>query len=109
MISYIENISETPPSRVRALLEPLNPAWEEGYMTTIEMMRAEVGAEERAEGQAEGRAEMLMILLAARFGPVPDDVAGDVRGAGSDQLRDWLTLAATANSLDEVFPRRKGS
>ena len=93
ILQYIRNKSETPASRVQALLAPLGPQVEEEFMSTISMVRDET------------RAEALMEVLAARFGEVPEDVASDVRAATDQQLLAWLRVAATAGSRDEAFSR----
>lgn len=105
IFAYIRNKSETPADRVRALLAPLGPQVEEEFVSTISMARDEGIAEGRAEGEAKGRAAALMEVLAAKFRPVPEDVAEAVRAATGDQLGAWLRAAATANTFDEVFGR----
>ncbi|MBP2189363.1 hypothetical protein [Nocardia goodfellowii] len=48
-------------------------------------------------------AEILLGQLAAKFGPMPADVALSVRSANFDQLALWASRVLTATSLDEVF------
>jgi Domain of unknown function (DUF4351) len=53
------------------------------------------------EGKAEGEAEVLVRVLRARFGTVPDEVAAQIRQtADVQQLERWLDLASTTTSLD---------
>jgi hypothetical protein len=76
-------------------------------MTTIEMARAEGRAEERAETNSKA-ATALKVQLAARFRvAVPADVEALVDSATIDQLLTWMTIAANAKTLDEVFPNRR--
>jgi hypothetical protein len=71
--------------------------------------RAKGEAEGRAKGEAEGRAKgeaaMLIRFLAARGFDLPDSIRERVMACGNlDQLGAWADAAATAISLDEVFP-----
>jgi hypothetical protein len=71
--------------------------------------RAKGEAEGRAKGEAEGRAKgeaaMLIRFLAARGFDLPDSIRERVMARGNlDQLGAWADAAATAISLDEVFP-----
>lgn len=57
-----------------------------------------------ARGRAEGEAEMLLRILAARGFTVTDDVRERVRSCGDTaQLEAWGDLAATAETLKEIF------
>lgn len=70
----------------------------------VEQGRAEGQAEGQAEGLAKGRADGLLAVLAARGIEVPDDIRKRITScADNDQLVRWLTAAATADSLDDVF------
>jgi hypothetical protein len=54
-----------------------------------------------ARGKAEGEAAALLRVLRARFGAVPDELAGRIlQAADLPQLERWLDLASTAASLD---------
>jgi hypothetical protein len=71
--------------------------------------RAKGEAEGRAKGEAEGRAKgeaaMLLRMLAALGFDVPDGIRDRVLGCNDlDQLGAWADAAATARSLDDVFP-----
>jgi hypothetical protein len=47
--------------------------------------------------------EVLLDLLQQRFGPVPEEAAGKVAAASSQQLRAWIRRVLTATALDEVL------
>lgn len=58
----------------------------------------------RAEGKAEGKAESVPTVLAARSIALPDDVRE--RNSTCDDLAlldRWLTRAATATTVEELF------
>jgi hypothetical protein len=105
ILQYIRNRSETPASRVEALLPPLGPQVQEEYMSTLSMVRDEAKAEGEAAGEARGLALALMEVLVGKFGEVAEDVATEVRAASDDQLRAWLRVAGNAGTLDQVFSR----
>ncbi|NBP36567.1 MAG: DUF4351 domain-containing protein, partial [Betaproteobacteria bacterium] len=46
---------------------------------------------------------VLQRLLTKRFGPLPNDVLGQIRSASSTQIDSWLDRVLDAASLDEVF------
>ena len=60
---------------------------------------------DHAEGHAEGRAEMLLHLLTARFGPLPETVTARVKKAGPADLERWGEALLAASSLVEIFGR----
>ncbi|MFI6480218.1 hypothetical protein ACIBH1_19940 [Nonomuraea sp. NPDC050663] len=71
--------------------------------------KAEGQAEGRAKGKAEGKAEeaakMLALVLEARGLPVTPQVAARITACTDpERLEGWTRLAATADSLDDVFP-----
>lgn len=57
----------------------------------------------RAEGKAEGKAELLLTLLAAKFGSLPDAVERRVRSGSSSQLDEWGGALLGAALLEQVF------
>lgn len=61
-------------------------------------------AEGRAEGEARGEARALLTVLAARGLEVSDDARARIDGCDDpDQLNLWISRAATAESVDDVF------
>jgi hypothetical protein len=59
-------------------------------------------AEGWAEGLAEGRAQMLLALLASRFGPLTEATQVRVRGAQDAQLDAVAERIFTAQTLEEA-------
>lgn len=91
LLTYIELVSETPDSELGRLAASLGPDAEKVYMTTAEMIRTQ------------DRSEMLIKVLDARFGPLPESLPRKVRKASSNQLEKWAIRAATVATLDDVF------
>lgn len=91
LVTYIENVGETPTEELHDLFAQLGPTAEEAYVTTAEMLRAE------------GRAEALVQLLSLKFGPLPPAALEVVHAASSDQLAIWTGRVLSAGTLDEVL------
>jgi len=70
-------------------------------------LRAEGKLEGKAEGKAggevTGRADLLVQLLAARFGIVPKPVRARIAAASSEQLSRWAIRCIDSESLAQVF------
>lgn len=58
-----------------------------------------------ARGKSRGKGDALVLLLAQRFGPLPDAVISRVERASDTDLDTCLSLVLTAPSLDQVFAR----
>ncbi|MET8001036.1 hypothetical protein [Nonomuraea glycinis] len=57
-----------------------------------------------AKGEAKGEARSLLLVLAARGFTVPDDTRARITACTDlDQLERWLTRAATAQTLEDLF------
>ena len=55
-------------------------------------------------GEAKGEARSLLLVLAARGFTVPDDTRNRITACTDlDQLERWLTRAATAQTLEDLF------
>ncbi|MFG3439467.1 hypothetical protein ACGF0J_19685 [Nonomuraea sp. NPDC047897] len=66
--------------------------------------KAEGKAEGRTEGQAEAAARSVLLVLEARGFDVPDDIRARIAAcADLTQLQTWLTRAATAQTLQDLF------
>ena len=66
--------------------------------------KAEGKAEGRAEGKAEAKAEGVVTVLTARGFAIDDATRATITGCSdTEQLNVWLTRAATAATLGEVF------
>jgi hypothetical protein len=57
----------------------------------------------RAEGHSEERRELVLQLLARRFGVLPPEIEERVAKAEMSELQDWAMRLLDARSLDEVF------
>jgi predicted transposase YdaD len=65
--------------------------------------RREGRDEGRREGRAEGQRGMLLDLLAARFGVLPDAVAARVQAAPLTDLARWAKRLLSAATLEDVL------
>lgn len=67
----------------------------------------EIAAEERAEGRQEGRqegeAQLLLRLLAKRFGQLPPWVVERLEKASIEQLESWCERILDAQTLENIF------
>ena len=57
----------------------------------------------RAEGRDDGQREIVLRLLARRFGSLPREAEERVATAEMDELERWAMRLLDAHSLDEVF------
>ena len=65
--------------------------------------KAEGKVEGKAEGKAEGRIELILKLLALRFGPLTEAAQARVRGAQDAQLDALAERMLTAKTLEEAL------
>ena len=56
-----------------------------------------------ARGELRGAANVVLRLLARRFGAVPDDIERRVRSADADMVQRWGDRVVDAETLDDVF------
>jgi len=64
----------------------------------------EIGeARGEARGELRGAANVVLRLLARRFGQVPDDIERRVRSADADTVQRWGDRVVDAPTLDDVF------
>jgi hypothetical protein len=66
------------------------------YITSIERLG-------RQEGRQEGQANMLLSLLAVKFGPLGEAERRHVLDADAQTLLEWSTRLLSARTLEEVF------
>jgi predicted transposase/invertase (TIGR01784 family) len=95
--------------------EEVSPEAEEAYMTAAEKLRQEgmlkglekgriEGLEKgRVEGRVEGQTELVLKLLALKFGPLSVEQAQRVQGASIEQLDRWAERVLDAESIAEVL------
>ncbi len=60
----------------------------------------------KADGKAEGRAEIVLRLLARRFGALPEGIATRIRNAGAEELDGIVERLLTAATLDGALGER---
>ena len=77
-------------------LEALEQEHTMTYLTTPERVYLR-------RGRAEGQADLLLRLLARRFGAIPDATTARIRSATAAQLETWALNFVDAETLDEVF------
>jgi hypothetical protein len=100
LVEYLFAVRRTVPEGLRQALETgLGREGREAYMTAAQKL-IDQG---RELGRAEGQAEMLLRLVAARFGDPPSPVEARVRAASPEQVARWAERLLRAASLGEVF------
>lgn len=99
LLTYIENVGETPTNELHDLFAQLGPEAEEAYVTTAEMLRAEG----EARGLTRGRTEAIVQLLTLKFGPLSQATLDLVNQASAEQLEVWTARVLDAGTLDEVL------
>lgn len=95
LLTYIREVGEGPDSELGRVADELGPAAKEAYVTTAAMLES--------RGEARAGARILIRVLTAKFGPLPESASKKVSKASIDQLEEWTTRAATVATLDEVF------
>lgn len=95
----ITNVQTPPDAVVAQLLEVVGVKHAEEIMTAGEQL-IERG---RDEGRKEGEERMLLRVLRARFGKIPDAVTARLRAADSALLEQWADRVLTAATLEDVL------
>jgi predicted transposase YdaD len=103
VVSYILQVTDTPPQDLEGFVQQMGPKAVEAYMTGAQQLTAQARAEGRAEGQVEGQAELLLKQLRLRFGALSPEVEERVRTASVEQLDVWAERVLSAASLQEVL------
>jgi predicted transposase YdaD len=100
---YVLEVGERfgPEDLVARLTAAMGPKEKEAVVTAGEQL-VERG---RQEGERKGQQKVLLKMLRARFGELPEAVVAQVNAAGSAELELWIDriLAETAPSLAEVL------
>jgi hypothetical protein len=77
---------------------------EREYMSDFARHYVAEGVEKgKAEGKAEGRAEIILRILRARFGPLPDAIDARVKDACSKELHAVVEEMLTAATLEDAL------
>ena len=96
IVEYIFAVRDTVPEGLPEALEAgLGREGREAYMSAAQKLVE--------QGRAEGQTEMLLRLIAVRFGAPPPAVEARVRGASSAQVTQWAERLLTAASLGDLF------
>ena len=96
---YLDLVLASLSEAARKALQSMDPA---KYEYQSEFARRYF-AEGRAEGRAERQVELVLRLLASRFGPLPDEAVERVRHASSEEIDSFAERVLAAASLDEVL------
>ena len=104
-------MTETDPKRTHEFFGQLGPKEELAFMTGAEMLTEEVRVEAEARGRAEGeargeargRAELVLKLLALKFGALTEEQSARVRNSSVEQLELYAERVLTVDSLDAVL------
>ena len=78
-------------------------AWYEDYQQKLRAERAEERNEGRDEGRKEGECRLLLRLLRARFGELPEAAIVRIEAADIGDLERWGDRVLRAQSLAEVL------
>jgi uncharacterized protein DUF4351 len=102
-VDCVENYLQLDPREV-AEFEVLHSRRENQEVRTVAMTWSEkIAAQGEAKGRGEGAREILLSLLAERFGPLPEGARRQVEEIGSLQrLTQLAKRVLTAHSLEEM-------
>jgi Domain of unknown function (DUF4351) len=90
--SYLYHTTDVEPERMVDLLTRILPSMsKEKLMTTAERLRQK------------GSADMLLRLMARRFGPLRPELEEQIRAASIPELERWADAVLSARTLDEVM------
>ncbi|MGY8525433.1 Rpn family recombination-promoting nuclease/putative transposase [Paracidovorax citrulli] len=93
------------PVRDVETLEELEMGMAEGWVRWGEELKQEGIVKGRSEGELSTLRTNVLDVLSARFGAVPDEVAGRIAAADTPQLRRWLLRAVHIDSPYELVER----
>lgn len=87
----------------RRALQAMDPAKYEYQSEFARRYFSQGKAEGKAEGKVEGRADIVLKLLALRFGALPAAVEARIRGGGAEELDGIAARVLIARTLDEAL------
>ncbi len=97
LLDWLLQLSEAEEIKLRQELAQLKPEKSMPFVTSFERFA-------RLEGQREGLRRALRDVLLARFGPIPEEMAGAIESCSdADQLGRWHRVAVTAPTLDVIL------
>ena len=107
LFSYIMEVADVTYSRILEFIRlEVGPAAEKLLKSTYDQILEKGQAKGKAEGKAEGVAEMaevLLRLLARRFGEVPQEFVDRVRSSPIQRIGLWVERVLDAESLEQVL------
>jgi predicted transposase/invertase (TIGR01784 family) len=105
VVRYIFEIGgERPVKKLRELAaKQIGKDAEEAVMSYAEQLRAEGRKEGIREGRRKAQRDVLLRLLRARFGDLPEPAAARIKAAKATELAGWLDRVLDATTLDDVL------
>ncbi|WP_428263264.1 hypothetical protein [Haliangium sp.] len=101
MVYYVWTLDdEITPERLIEELEPVVGQEIEHPMRTVAQQLEQRGFD---KGHEHGLRVLLVSLLEARFGPLPDAIRARVERADASSLEAWGMQVLSATSLDDIF------
>jgi hypothetical protein len=109
LYAYLAHVRGLPRDHMGAIIRrELGPEQEEQMQSTYDQIFQEGRQEGREEGLARGHDEGLLdavrVVLAARFGAVPDAVLERLGRVRPEELRDCVARAAQVDRCEDVLP-----
>jgi predicted transposase YdaD len=105
-------LAETHPGlgapRIAGLLEKTAKKRQKVMKDALDELRQEGRLEGRVEGRVEGHAELLLKLLAARFGRVPAETRARILAASEATVTRWSIRVLTAPTIEAVLRSPSG-
>jgi predicted transposase YdaD len=98
IVEYILQATKDP-QMMNALIEHTSEETHESLMSLADRLKASG----RAEGEINGRAQLLLQLLAQRFGKLPSATRARIGAGTLAQLERWASRLLAAATLDDVF------
>jgi hypothetical protein len=96
ILTYIQQVSETPGGELHDLAARLGPDAEEAYVTTAEMLRA--------EGEARGKAEDILVVFEQRGIDVDDRSRERIESCTElGTLNGWFRRAFKVDQASDLF------
>lgn len=99
---YISQVREEPLDDVIDAAHAIGPDAEETVMTLYERILAEGEAKGIVKGMAEGKAELVLRLLAQRFGAIDPQLAERVRASSAEEIDAMIDRVLTAATTADV-------
>ena len=104
---YVIEVINATPEALGESLRRTKPEQLEDLMGTAAQAWLEQGkVEGEARGKTKGQMDLLLQLLERRFGPLPPEAVGRVRGGSPEEIVSWADAVLDAPDLEAVFRER---